>query len=110
VSGEDSGHPRLDAFLKEAPWMLGMWVVVTLALIVFGALSGDMNPREAITVAVGVLPLAIPLAPLTWFRFTPRTGEARSLRGLGFSMLWMLLTMPLAIAMGLYLTRLVGGE
>ena len=110
MSGEDSGRQLLAAVLKEAPWMLGMWVVVTLALIVFGALSGDMSPREAITVAVGVLPLAIPLAPLTWFHFTPRTPEARSLRGLGFSLLWVVVTMPLAIALGLYLTRLIGGE
>ena len=73
-----------------------------------GSVAG--SHLSAVTVAVGVLPLAIPLAPLTWFRFTPGTGEARSVRGLGVSMLWAILTMPLAIALGLYLTRLVGGE
>jgi cadmium resistance protein CadD (predicted permease) len=110
VSDERAPRRLLDAFLKEAPWMLGMWGVVTLALIVFGLLSGDFSPREAITMAVGILPLAIPLAPLTWFRFTTGTREARSLRGLGASLLWAVLTMPLAIALGLYLTGLVGGE
>jgi membrane protease YdiL (CAAX protease family) len=98
------------AFLREAPWMLGMWLVVTLALIVFGQLSGDYSPREAITVAVGVLPLAIPLAPLTWFRFTPRGSDGRSGRAVGFGCLWSVVTMPLALGLGLYLMRLIGGE
>jgi hypothetical protein len=113
----DDGSPRrlLRAFLREAPWMLGMWGVVTLALIVFGLLSGDFSPREAITVAVGILPLAIPLAPLTWFRFSPRAGaegrsDGRSTGVLGFGCLWAIVTMPLAIGLGLYLTRLVAGE
>jgi len=105
----------LDAFLRELPWFMGIWVVATVALVVFGALTGDFSPRESLRIAVGVLPLAIPLAPLTWMRFEPRTREprtreARSLPALGFGCLWALVTMPLAIGLSLFLTRLVGAD
>jgi hypothetical protein len=107
----DSSAKRIwEAFLREAPWMLGIWVVATLALIVFGLLSGDLNPRQALRVTVGFLPLAIPLAPLTWLRFEPAARTSRQVRISGFGCLWAVVTMPLALALGLMLTRLVGGE
>jgi len=110
MSDERPVRRLLDAFLKEAPWMLGFWVVSVLALIVFGALTGDMNPREALTVAVGFLPLIIPLAPLTWIRFEPRGNNAAAVPSVGLGCLWAVVTMPLAIGLGVVLTKLVGGE
>ena len=100
----------LDAFLRELPWFAGIWVVATLALVLFGLVSGDFTPRESLRLAVGVLPLAIPLAPLTWMRFEPRARNSRSLPALGFGCLWAVVTMPLAIGLSLFLTRLVGAE
>ena len=96
--------------LKEGPWMLGIWAVAVLALVVFGALTGDTSPREALTVGVGFLPLAIPLAPFTWLHLEPRARTSGALPNLGFGCLWAIVTMPLAIGLGLFLTRLVGGE
>jgi hypothetical protein len=105
--------------------MLGIWAMAVLALIVFGALTGDTSPREALTVGLGFLPLAIPLAPFTWLHFDPRprqareareageageAGRARAFPNVGFGCLWAVLTMPLAIGLSLFLTRLVGGE
>ena len=100
----------LDAFLRELPWLLGTWVVVTLALVVFGLLSGDFTPRQSLRIAVGFLPLTIPLAPLTWMRFDPRARGGSAMPALGFGCLWAAVTMPLAIGLSLFLTRLVGGE
>jgi len=100
----------LDAFLKELPWLLATWVVVTLALVIFGLLSGEFTPRQSLRVAVGFLPLTIPLAPLTWMRFDSRARDGNRISALGFGCLWAVVTMPLAVGLGLFLTRLVGGE
>lgn len=107
--GEGATRRLLSRFLHELPWLLGIWVVATLAFVVFGLVSGDMEPKQAIIVAVGLLPLAIPLAPLTWMRWEPATRTPRALPGIGFGCLWAVVTMPLAIGLSLLLTRLLGG-
>ena len=104
---ESFSRRLLQAFLKELPWLLGSWLVVTLALIVFGVMTGDMTPREALTIAVSFLPLAIPLAPLTWMRWEPRATTPRAFPAIGLGCLWSALTLPVAIGLSVLLTRLL---
>jgi uncharacterized membrane protein len=100
----------LRGFVREIPILIGIWVLVAGALAGWSVISVDMSLRESIALALGFLPMSVPLSPLVWLRWEFQAWQLAALPALGIGCLWFVVTLPLAAILGLLLASLVGGD
>ena len=94
---------------KDLPIVAGIWALVVAGATLLIAVTGKLDVREALAIGAACLPLVIPLGPLIWLRYDIRARAVNVLPALGLGCLWMFVTMPLAVGLGLLLSRLVNG-
>jgi hypothetical protein len=97
-------------FVRELPWLIGIWLLVAFGFGVWGAISGERELDQSVALAVTFLPLAVPLSPLRWLRWEYRAWTPCAFPAIGLAALWFLVTMPFAIAAPVGLGNLLGVE
>jgi hypothetical protein len=97
-------------FVRELPWLIGIWALVAMGLAAWGVISGERDLGQSLAVALTFLPLAVPLSPLMWLRFESRAWTPRAFPAIGLAGLWFVVTMPLAVAASVLLGSLFSVE
>jgi hypothetical protein len=96
-------------FLRDVPWLALIWLGVTVLICGIGAVTGGTSLREALSLAVGFLPMAVPLSPLVWLRWEAIPPRRAVLPAVGIAIAWFVLLLLPAALIGSWLATLVGG-
>ena len=96
------------SFLRALPWLVGVWVIVSVGIALLLWLGYGVEFGESLRTAITFLPLAVPLTPLVWLRRQRGARTPKALPAIGLSVLWAALTFPLAIGAALLLGKVFG--
>ena len=94
-------------FLRELPWLLGVWVVVAVGFVVWRGVHDGLPFAEALKVAIVLLPIMIPIAPIAWLRFDPEAQTRRAWPAFALGCAWSLIGLPITIVLAVVLGKLV---
>jgi hypothetical protein len=97
-----SGYTRylFRRFIRDLPWMLGVWLVVSIAFALWWGVHDRLPIAEAIKVAIVLLPIVIPIAPIGWLRLDEAARTRRAWPALGIAFAWAVISLPIAVALG----------
>lgn len=98
------------AFVDSLPWLVGIWVVGTVGVAAWDAVTGQRSLGESLVLAVTFLPVAIAITPMLWLRHSHEARTRRALPGIGLAAIWTVVTLPLAVLATIALADLLGVE
>jgi hypothetical protein len=104
--GAYTGH-LLRKFVRELPWILSVWVVVSIAFVLWRGLHDGLPFAESLKVAIVLLPIVIPIAPIAWLRFDEEARTRRAWPAIGLACVWVVISLPIAVALAVALGSLV---
>jgi hypothetical protein len=94
-------------FVRELPWMLAIWAVVSIGFGLWNTLTGERSLGESLKLALVFLPIVIPVAPLAWLRYEPCAWTPRAFPAIALGCAWLVLGIPVAVLLSTIIGRLV---
>jgi hypothetical protein len=104
--GAYTGH-LLRKFVRELPWILGVWVVMSIAFVLWRGVHDGPPFAESVKVAIVPLPIVIPIAPIAWLRFDEEARTRRAWPAIALACAWIVISLPIAVALAVSLGSLV---
>jgi len=95
-------------FVKAVPWFIGMWLAVTVVVAVWAAVMDGKDLGDSLRTMITFLPVGVPLSPLIWLRWERDARTPKALPAIGIAILWLLITLPLAVLASVGIGNLLG--
>jgi len=98
----------LSGFLHALPWLIGLWLISTIGIAIWRSLVDGADLLKSLLTGIIFLPAAVPLSPIIWLRWRPAARNPKGIPAVGLSLLWAVVTFPLAVGGAVLLANLLG--